>query len=385
MKRGWSTLALVAVALGLGAYIYFVDSKRSDTEVKEKVFTVAADALEEVRITAKGDTTVLRKTDGAWKMVEPVATDVDENQVSSLVNSLTSLDITRIVDANASELAEFGLAAPKADITFTAKGGVTGRVRLGDQTPTASDIYAVRGDEKRVFLVGTFAETSLAHSAFELRDKRVLRFERDKADGVDITSGTGTATLARVNSDWRVTAPVAGRGDYGAIEGLLTKLSTTMMSEIAATDVSDLSKYGLDKPAITVAVKTGSSTATLAVSAAKDGKTYARDLARAMVFAVDSTFGTDLQKGADDYRKKEVFDFRPFSATVLTLTRGAQVVSVQKVKGSAENPAEKWQVTVTGEGAAPARDADDAAVNDFLDKLTGLRAQTFAVAGPATG
>lgn len=383
--RGWSTLALVAAAIGLGAYIYFVESKRSDTEVKEKVFAVEADALEEITVTAKGDTTVLRKADGAWKMVQPVATEVDDNQVSALVNSLTSLEITRVVEPNAPDLAEFGLGTPKTDLSFKAKGGVTGRLRLGDQTPTASDIYAVKGDDKRVFLVGTFVETSLAHSAFELRDKRVLRFgfERDKADGLEITTAAGRATLARTDSTWRVTAPVAGRGDYGAIEGLLTKLTTTMMSEIAGTDVTDLKAFGLDKPAATVTVKAGSSSATLAVSAAKDGKTYARDLARTLVFVVDNTFATDLQKGVEDYRRKEVFEFRPFSANALTLVRGAQTITVQKVKGSGANAAEKWQVTVTGEGAAPARDADDAAANDLLDKLTALRAQTFATAGPA--
>ena len=31
MKGLWSTLALVAVAAGLGAYIYFVDAERPET------------------------------------------------------------------------------------------------------------------------------------------------------------------------------------------------------------------------------------------------------------------------------------------------------------------------------------------------------------------
>ena len=60
MGRAWSTLALVAVAAGLGAYIYFVDAERSTTEVKEKVFTVAADDIEQLRVTAKGETSVLK-------------------------------------------------------------------------------------------------------------------------------------------------------------------------------------------------------------------------------------------------------------------------------------------------------------------------------------
>ena len=36
-------------------------------------------------------------------------------------------EVTREVEPKAASLADFGLAGPKADVTFTAKGGVTGR------------------------------------------------------------------------------------------------------------------------------------------------------------------------------------------------------------------------------------------------------------------
>lgn len=380
MKGLWSTLALVAVAVGLGAYIYFVDSERTDGEVKEKVFSVAADDIETLRVTAKGETSVLKKTDGTWMLVEPVATDADQNEVTALLGGLTSLDITREVDPNAANLAEFGLAAPKSDITFTTTSGVTGRVRLGDQTPAGSDLYAVKGDESRVFLVATFVETSLARSPFELRDKRVLRFERDQADGLEITAGGRVpVTFTRTNSNWRVTAPVDARGDYGAIEGLLTRLSTTMMSGIETTDLSELGKYGLDDPSSSIVVKAGSSTATLAVGTSVEGKAYARDLARPMVFTVDPAFATELLKEAGEYRKKELFDFRAFSAKKLAVTRGAETVTFEKVAGSGDNPAEKWTITAAG----TTRDADAMKMDDLLAKLSNLRADVFVASAPA--
>ena len=380
MKGLWSTLALVAVAAGLGAYIYFVESERSDTEVKEKVFAVAADDIEELRVTAKGETSVLRKTDGTWLLVEPVATDADQNEVTALLGGLTSLEITREVDPKAANLAEFGLTAPKSDITFKAKGGVTGRVRLGDQTPAGSDLYAVRGDESRVFLVATFVETSLARSAFELRDKRVLRFERDKADGLEITAaGRVPVTFTRTNSDWRVTAPVNARGDYGAIEGLLTRLSTTMMSGIETTDLTDLKKYGLDQPSSSIVVKAGSTSATLAVGTSAEGKAYARDLARPMVFTIDPAFATELLKEAGEYRKKELFEFRAFSAKSLVITRGADTVTFTKVAGTGDTPTDKWTIAAGG----TTRDAESAKMDDFLAKLSNLRADVFVAAAPA--
>ena len=65
MRGIWSTLALVVVLAGLGGYIYFVDSKRpASTGVegepaRTKVFTVEADKVNEIRLTAKGQTTLL--------------------------------------------------------------------------------------------------------------------------------------------------------------------------------------------------------------------------------------------------------------------------------------------------------------------------------------
>ena len=140
--------------------------------------------------------------------------------------------------------------------------------------------------------------------------------------------------------------------------------------------------YGLDKPVATVVVKTGSSAATLVLGTTVAGKTFARDLSRAMVFTVDESMATDMAKGADDYRRREVFDFRGFTAKEVVLTRGGQTVTLAKVKGTGENAAEKWQVTVTGEGAAATRDADATAADDLLNKVATLRATTFAAAAP---
>ncbi len=383
MRGAWSTLALVAVAVGLGAYIYFVDSKKSDTEVKEKVFAVEADAVEELRVVSKGDTSVLKKTDGTWKLVEPLATEADNSEVTALVSSLTSLELNREVDPKASDLAQYGLAAPKTDITFTANSGATGRIRLGDQTPTGTDLYAVRGEDPRVFLVSTIAETNFVRSTFDLRDKRVLRFERDKADGLEIATAGGTFALTRADSEWRVAAPAAARGDYGAIEGLLTRLSTTMMSGIEATDVSALAKYGLEAPTATVTVKAGSATATLAVGTSADGKAFARDLARPMVFAIDAAFATEVQKGASEYRKKELFDLRAFSAQQIVLMRGADTITFQKKTGTGENAGDTW--TASGPGGAAAREIKAGLMEEAVTKLVGLRAATFVPSAPATG
>ena len=73
-----STIALLVVLIGLGAYIYFVTWKRAAQDSgpkQEKVFaSVLADQIEELKVKAEsGDVTTLKKTSGAWTVVAPMA------------------------------------------------------------------------------------------------------------------------------------------------------------------------------------------------------------------------------------------------------------------------------------------------------------------------
>jgi hypothetical protein len=387
MRGLTSTILLVAVLAGLGGYIYFVDSERPATgiEPRAKVFTVDADAIEEITLTSGGETSTVRKADGTWKMTAPQAVDADQSEVSTLTSNIASLEVNRVIDENASNLAEYGLAKPAIQLSFKAANGVTGAVSLGDKTATASDLYAVKPGESRVFVVSAFQESTFSKKPFDLRDKRVLHFERDKVDALEIALG-GPAALqfGRTGSDWVVKAPVQSRADYSAIEGLLTKLSSTNMTkmvEASAKDPAVLAKYGLDTPAAAVTLGAGSTRATLALGREEGGAVFARDQSRDMVFAVDPSLLADLKKPVDDYRDKDLFEFRGFNAARLRIVRGAETIELQKVPGG-EGAVDKWQRASAGSSAS---DLDAVKVDDFLSKLSALRAQSYVDAPVETG
>lgn len=388
-----STLALLIVLAGLGGYIYFVDAERpaGGAEQKEKAFTVEADKLQEIRVTSGGETSVLRKADGTWKMAEPVETDADQTEVSSLTSNLATLEVNRVIDENASDLAQYGLATPAVEITFKADGDVSGGIALGDKTPTSSDIYAARPGEKRVFLVSAFLESTFNKKSFDLRDKRILRFERDKADSLEVTVGPTRIALARNGSEWNVQQPIQARGDYGAIEGLLTRLSSAPMTKLVESTPKDLKQYGLAAPDVVLSIGTGSSKAVLAIGKEQNGEVHAQDRARNLVFTIDPTLATDLRKGVDDYRDKDLFEFRPFNAARLKITRGAESYEFQKVAGQGEGATEKWQRLPTeasakaGLTASAPTDIEGAKMDELLNKLSALRAQSFSGSTDSTG
>jgi len=174
--------------------------------------------------------------------------------------------------------------------------------------------------------------------------------------------------------DWRIVKPVTARADQGAVENLVTRLSSGQMKKLVATEPTDLKEYGLDKPAVTATVSTGSARASLAIGKTEKDAAYAKDLSRPIVFTVEPAIATDLQKAVGDYRRKDVFDFRSFNANRVEIRRGADTVSFEKTKD--KDGKEIWRT-------AAGQNADTTKVEDFLTKLSALRAQSFEQTQPA--
>ena len=390
MRGLTSTIILIVVLAGLGGYIYFVDSKRPEPGVdggaaNEKVYALEVDKIDELKLTYNGETSLLRKSASGWTMVEPVQTEADPAEAISLAQALTNLERVRVLDENPGDLTPFGLAQPPIIVEF--KGaGVSGSLKLGRKTPTQGEIYAQKNGEKAVFLVSSVQETSFNRTPFDLRDKKILKFDREKADAVTLVRDGNTMALARTGSEWKVTAPVASRSDYSAIEGLLTRLSTSNMSKLLESDAKDLAKYGLDQPVMTISVGAGSAKTVLAVGKTENDQTYARDASRPLVFTVDTTLQGDFTKAFDEYRKKELFELRSFYVTrlraVLDAPGGPKTYELEKVKGEKPTDSESWKVTRVG-GASHTANAE--AMDDLLAKLVALRAESFVDAKTKTG
>jgi hypothetical protein len=392
MRGLTSTLILVAVLAGLGGYIYFVDSKRpapsgdGSTAALGKVFTVEADKINELRITYQGETSLVRKDAAGWKLIEPVQVDADPPEAIGVTTALGNVDIVRVVDENPTDIEQFGLAKPNITVEFKAEGGASGTLKLGNKNATQSGVYALKNDEKRVFLVSAFQETTFNRTPFDLRDKKILKFDRDKADSLVLSKGSTTMELARDGSNWAVVKPVPSRVDFAAIEGFITRLSSANMTRLIEASGMELARYGLDTPAMTVTIGSGAAKTVLEVGATEGQDMYARDPARSLVFTVDSTLQTDLNKDFDDYRKKEVFEFRPFYLdklrAVLDAPSGPKTYEFEKLPPATPTDAESWKVTRVG-GAS--HTADQATMDDLLNKLVAIRAETFVASAAKTG
>jgi hypothetical protein len=366
VRRFGSTIVLVLVLAGLAGYIYFIDSKEeSGASDKEKVFgTVKADEIEEIQVkSADGESSRLHKSDGKWQLVEPVKAAADEGEASSLASSLASLEVNRVVDENAATPAEYGLEPARLEVAFKKKGDANEkRVLIGEKTPTGGDLYARANDSKRVFLIPAYLDASFNKNTFALRDRRILSFDRNAVDGLEVTSGSNKVQLTKTGSEWKVSSPITARADFAALE----RLSSTQMQGIVDPEGSNLAKYGLTKPTGSIVVAAGSTRATLTLGSTDNALLFARDGSRPMVFTVAPVLKNDVIRSVGDFRRKDLFDARAFTATRIELKRGADTVTLEKSKGE---KGDVWR--------AAGKDVESSKADDLLTKLTGLRAQSY--------
>ena len=86
-----------------------------------------------------------------------------------------------------------------------------------------------------------------------------------------------------------------------------------------------------------------------------------------MVFTIAPVLKDDVIRTVADFRRKDLFDGRAFTATRAELKRGAETIVLEKTKG--KDDADVWK--------ACGKDVDSAKADDLLTKVTGLRAASF--------
>jgi hypothetical protein len=259
MKGLRSFVGLLVILLALGGYLYFVESKREaeSEDGKEKVFSVESDKIDELTVKSEsGDQTTLKKTGTDWQIVQPAAFQPDSAEVSNITTNLASLERQRVIDENPADIAEYGLAKPRIEIGVKSAGQEK-KLLIGRKTPPGTDLYAKLADSPRVFLISSFLDSTFNKTTFDLRDKTVLKLDRDKIDALTITVPAHTVRVAKRDGEWRLAAPLDARADFTTVDGLVSRINGVQMKSIASAEPAGLAEYGLDKPAATLVVLAG--------------------------------------------------------------------------------------------------------------------------------
>ncbi|HKV28437.1 MAG TPA: DUF4340 domain-containing protein [Candidatus Acidoferrales bacterium] len=332
MKK--STLMVVVVAIALGAFVYFYDSRHSVTPPTDEAswkpaFAVKADQIIGLTIASATGKTVFAKQRDGWQITQPVSTRADQMSISDVVNDLSSAKIRRSF-APTDSLSKYGLDRPFVTIEFQQKGAAEHTIRLGDKDFSGSLVYALVDASKNVDLLPASLLDETDKPLSQLRDRSLLELNGGEISGITIEDPSGTIAIAKEGSAWEIAKPKAALADSSAVDSLVSSLSTSKFTDVASETPGELTKYGLTHPSASVAVTAKGHDFHLLVGRKNGGNYYARDTARPMVFEISSSVYDALNKKFFDLRDKSILHFDPANvATVVVKNANGAIVCEQ--------------------------------------------------------
>jgi len=311
-----------------------------------------------------------RNGSGVWEITEPQALAADQEMVSGVLSTLSSLRSERLIEDKASDLAAYGLVVPPLDIQYTLKDNKTQKLLVGDQTPAGNAYYAMLAGDPRVFTIVSSNKTSLDKTVNDLRDKRLLTADFDTVSQIELISRKQGITFARVKDAWQILKPKPLRADANQVDDLVRTLREAKMDTSSGTgDTENSAAFGVASPLAIARITGQSGTQQLEVRKTKDVY-YAKSSMLSGIYKVPASVGTGLDKSLDDFLNKKLFDFGYQDPDKIEIHDGSQAYFLTR-SGS-----DWW--------GPDGKKMDETTVQMLISKIRDLSAKKFPASGFTT-
>ena len=154
------TLGLAAVAVALGAYMYFVESKKdAPTESQEVAVWSLTDNqakdLNTLVVKADGKEATYKREGDQWKLTSEPKREVDVATWDPTYNNLKNLMAQRKVEEKPTDLAKYGLKDPATTLRWGDEK-TPYALKFGDKNPAGDAYYMHVAKDDTVYTVSTW-------------------------------------------------------------------------------------------------------------------------------------------------------------------------------------------------------------------------------------
>lgn len=265
--RTKTTLFLLVLVVGLGAFVYFFDPNWNVTPGAGRgpnVLGPDAVDLDYLRIALNDQPTpiALGRQPTGWEVVEPVHWAANIFAVNRLLSQLQLLQRETSFPVNSlgqdkQSLSDYGLDPPEGIVTY-GRRGERQSLLIGGTTDVGNRLYVrpERGD--RVFVVGNALLETLRLPLEQFRNDAVfgIRLFEVRAWNVQLgEAGNLRVWLSRDGDKWRLDAPVQARADKAAVDTLLNRILALKVQSFVRDGPPDPSVLGLTSPALRITIE----------------------------------------------------------------------------------------------------------------------------------
>jgi hypothetical protein len=366
-----TTLLLLIVAVAVGLWIKFYESKGPNTEEAKRlagnVINFERDALEGIVIQNGDDRVELKKQDQKWRLEAPFKDQADRGAVENLIADLDGWQKFESISAseiakNKSLLDEYGLTKGKLKLKLLGKGAPP-EITFGNDAALQGKMYVRVGDNGDVVIAPQSVRNDIAKKPEDFRDKKLTDLTTAQVVRALVKTTAGEMELEKKADHWEIVKPLRARGDDQKINDLLAQITTAQIQQFVAEDRGDLRPYGLTEPRGSVTLfavddKTGQTLQIGGVPEKEKEQVYVRFTARNAVYTLPKKIEELLALKPADLRDRHLVRIDTNILDRITIEAAGKAKTVLARKD------ENW--TIASRNNQPANSSE---VNRLLDML----------------
>ncbi|MFD0680855.1 MULTISPECIES: DUF4340 domain-containing protein [unclassified Paenibacillus] len=233
MKRLIPTLLLVIICIGGFWYASSKDFFKESKAPAASLVKVNKDEVASFSIKAEDSEIELQRKDGKWTMNKPSPLPLNDYGADGWVESFNALSKDKTVDANAADLAQFGLDKPSQQFKVSLNNGTSYTISVGAPVAIKGFSYAMLSGSPEVFQLSDSQTKPLAMTQLDFMEKSPVTLEYDQVRSLSVAWKGEKWAITKTDadkksfeSDWKLDDKVVKGTDVGQYLNRLKFLST---------------------------------------------------------------------------------------------------------------------------------------------------------------
>ena len=331
MKFKTTLILLIVAAIGIG-YVFLYERKQLPQEewerLQKKVIPDFKSSLvKKIELKNESGKIVLEKrADSYWYIIDPQKIRADNSEINSILSEfefMTKIGSFKQESGKTFDLKDYGLDTIKTSITMYTdvhaqpdtiqvsgpKSKYT--VIIGQKLAAGDNVYMKLDTSDEVVVVPGSLYEKAHKNILDLRSKWVFSFDKEAVARLQIKTGNNNIVCGKKGSFWRLNEPVDDLADMERIKEILTKLKNLQIesTDFVSDDPSELTKFGLDNPQLTVTITENDVAQTVQFGYTLDNKVYVKRTDEPTIFFLKDMILADLNRKPNDLRDRRVVRF----------------------------------------------------------------------------
>jgi hypothetical protein len=346
------------------------DFTKSPSDLRQRrIMRFASEELKSITLIQAGKPEIALEKDeeDSWRMIKPVETRADKEEVDKLVEAIKGLKVAVFEDDSPKDLTRYGLDKPRiqAEVKY---GENSKKLLIGSKDPNTGRIYVKLASQPYVYSVESDIADKLTKDPFDLRDKTVISFQRFDVERIEVIRSDEKVVIRRKGeSKWVIEEPIQVDADDVVVGDLLFALDSVKAKRFVSEKAENLARYGLEEPRIEMRLQETGRPELHFIKIgdkAKDGVYVLGSYSDAVMLIGEGDF-EKLDKSFLDLRTKTIWDITTSDVAELELKHDdLQIKCVRK--------GYNWHIV------SPVKEkANNTEVNDILYEVRQLKALRF--------